>query len=154
MTVQFISLISRDDRPLYIQSFDGEGESPNDFLKYNFLSHMALDVYASPTLIGLRELQQADDSNTAVLLLFIQDGTAVYGLETNNGLKIVAGLAHKDGSAISKVRVHELFSLIQKCYLRATFNPFATGDEEAMLQNGAFDKNVKSIVDGWGVPTE
>lgn len=99
--VEFVSLISRDDKPLYIQSFDTDidksnseinAKNANKFLKYNFLSHMALDIFASPSSLSLREQQQNVEENGGVLLLFIQDDIPVYGYETNNGLKIVLGL--------------------------------------------------------------
>ena len=98
--VNFVALISRDDKPLYIQSFDlGLPEKQitkddaNKFLKYNFLSHMALDVFSSPMSLSLREQQQQQHLGDGILLLFIQDEVMVYGMETNNGLRIVVGVS-------------------------------------------------------------
>lgn len=145
MSVQFVSLISRNDKPLYIQSFEDIGANTaadaNRFLKYNFLSHMALDIFSSTALLSLREQQQQADDDSGVLLLFIQDDTTVYGFETNNGLRIVIGFGVYE---INQVK--GLFSLVYKCYLRTIFNPFATEDEEKTLQNATFDEGIKGIV--------
>lgn len=148
--VLFVSLISRDDKPLYIQSFDNgddtNTQSANDFLKYNFLSHMALDVFASPVSLSLREHQQTD----GVLLLFIQDAVSVYGLETNNGLKIVVGMGGADAPMAD---IKTLFSTIHKCYLRTICNPFSEvaggGNADGILQNSRFDSGIVRIVGDW-----
>lgn len=153
--VLFVSLISRDDKPLYIQSFDaGENETSdkiksedaNKFLKYNFLSHMALDVFLSPVSLSLREQQQSD----GVLLLFIQDDVTVYGLETNNGLKIVIGTGEEDPAM---TRVKQLFSSVHKCYLKTICNPFSEfgigASNDGMLQTPRFDRDISLIVSSW-----
>lgn len=152
--IHFVSLISRDDRPLYIQLLDVDldasdpeikAQNANKFLKYNFLSHMAVDVFASPVSVNLREQQQSD----GVLLLFIQDDVTVYGLETNNGLKIVVGTCGDDApSALLKT----LFSDIHKCYLKTICNPFSSFGEvegEEVLQTPRFDKSIAAIVAEW-----
>ncbi|GEQ72596.1 hypothetical protein JCM33374_g6283 [Metschnikowia sp. JCM 33374] len=174
ISVHFISLISRDDQPLYIQSFDSgpkrdeidpknpvqsptsssadpisclSAEDANKFLKYNFLSHMALDVFASPMSLHLRE-QQGDPDG--VLLLFIQDDVTVYGMETNNGLKMVVGISEEVNY---RPRVKSLFSQIHRSYLRAVCNPFtdvsSSGDQEKILHTDSFDRRIKGIVSGW-----
>lgn len=153
-TIHFVALVSRDDRPLYIQLFDVDmdasdpqtkSDNANKFLKYNFLAHMAVDVFASPVSLNLREQQQSD----GVLLLFIQDDVTVYGMETNNGLKIVVGTYGDDApSALLKA----LFSQIHKCYLKTICNPFSSFgelDAESLLQTPRFDKSVGSIVAQW-----
>ena len=83
--ILFVALISRNTRPLYMQMFekgqkneslDGDqarsaeqtsGEATKEdlshkenreagsFLKYNFLAHMALDVFAAPLALAARE---------------------------------------------------------------------------------------------------
>ncbi|EER32137.1 conserved hypothetical protein [Candida tropicalis MYA-3404] len=181
--IQFISLISRTDKPLYIQAFniDDLPSSTNDstidknkitttnsnankFLKFNFLSHMALDIFASPSSLSLREQQQQQqvqnkgDLNT--VLLFIQDQVMVYGYETNNGLKIVVGL--DQNYQINHKNLDKLFLDIHKCYLRTIFNPlngiinnspintFDHVDEgEILLQSSTFDKNIKKLVNSF-----
>lgn len=153
--VSFISLISRSDQPLYIQLFLPGSNDPataNEFLKFNFLSHMGLDVFSSPTSLTLREQQQQHQSNQGVapiyLLLFIQDGILVYGYETNNGLKILVGLVEPETTE----RLNQLFLKIHKCYLRAVCNPFNGGVEDAdkSIENSAtFDRNLKQVVAQW-----
>ncbi|EEQ36108.1 putative trafficking particle complex subunit [Clavispora lusitaniae] len=152
--IHFVSLISRDDKPLYIQSFDADmetadplkkTENANKFLKYNFLSHMAVDVFASPVSLNLREQQQSD----GVLLLFIQDDVTVYGLETNNGLKIVVGTSGDDAPSAA---LKTLFSNLHKSYLKAICNPFADlegQNSEKALQSARFDRNIAQIVEEW-----
>ena len=98
MKIKFVSLISRDNRPLYIQSFvstqNENSPSPdaatpeemNELLKYNFLSHMSLDVFESPFApVGTHSAKGKPT------LLFVQDGVLVYGSETLTGLKVVVG---------------------------------------------------------------
>lgn len=144
--IHFVSLISREDKPLYIQSFDaeehdeaGRRKNANDFLKYNFLSHMAVDVFSLPLSLSLREEQQ----QSSVLLLFIQDDVAVYGTETNNGLKIVVGYGEEPVLA----DVAALCQRIHKCYLRTICNPFTELlDKEQVLLSPRFDKGIRDIV--------
>lgn len=103
--IQFVSLISRNDVPLYIQSFDigpvnsETTQDANKLLKYNFLSHMALDIFASPSSTSLREQQQDVEENGGAILLFIHDEITVYGYETNTGLKIVVGFGLNEKSS-------------------------------------------------------
>lgn len=189
--IQFISLISRNDKPLYIQAFNiGEEEeeekqegkttpmnhtNADKFLKYNFLSHMALDIFTSPSSLSLREQQQQQDTHQngdqiPVILLFIQDQVMVYGYETNNGLKIVIGLDqtrnfNDNGNGNhqnSLTKLRKLFLDVQKCYLRTIFNPLnqiyinlGTGislnddDDDSILQSPTFDRNIKKLVNSY-----
>lgn len=159
--IKFVSLISRDDRPLYIQSFNIENatiEDTNNFLKYNFLSHIALDVLSSPVSMSLREQQQQHQQQgkleMSVILLFIQDQVMVYGYETNNGLRIIVGL---DQSYVvsDQAQLKQLFLDIHKCYIRAVLNPFNScpdnemDSNDSVLQSPTFDRNIKRIVDVW-----
>lgn len=156
MSINFVSLISRDDKPLYIQSFDVDVENSdpevksqnaNKFLKYNFLSHMALDVFLSPVSVGLREQQQ--QQGDGVLLLFIQDDVTVYGTETNNGLKIVIGMGNEEPTM---ARLKLLFSQVHKCYLKTICNPFTdiSGPQGSdLLQSPKFDERIGKIVVSW-----
>ena len=198
--IQFISLISRNDKPLYIQAFNiGEEEEEEEekqgekqegnttpmnhtnadkFLKYNFLSHMALDIFTSPSSLSLREQQQQQQQQDThqngdqipVILLFIQDQVMVYGYETNNGLKIVIGLDqtrnfNDNGNGNhqnSLTKLRKLFLDVQKCYLRTIFNPLnqiyinlGTGislnddDDDSILQSPTFDRNIKKLVNSY-----
>ena len=110
MTIKFVSLISKDDTPLYIQSFEAQTpEHAGDFLRYNFFSHMALDIFVLPASMAIREQNSASDQDP--LLLFIQDDISVYGYETNTNLKIVVGF---DGAVQSASRLVGVFASIQK----------------------------------------
>ncbi|CCG21846.1 hypothetical protein CORT_0B01270 [Candida orthopsilosis Co 90-125] len=175
--IQFVSLISRTDKPLYIQSFiseigsnpkeantDGTTESVqststiNKFLKFNFFSHMALDIFSSPTSLSLREQQQQQQNTNGVLLLFIQDQVIVYGYESNNGLKIIVGM---DQSAIiNQDNLYQFITSVYKLYLRVVCNPFKNfgigqqdeqedGNEEDVLNSPKFDEGVKKLVDNF-----
>ncbi|KAK6455280.1 Sedlin, N-terminal conserved region-domain-containing protein [Scheffersomyces xylosifermentans] len=169
--IQFVALISRNDKPLYIQSFnieskDGEkdgaldSQNANKFLKYNFLSHMALDIFSAPASLSLREQQHQGETANGVLLLFIQDEIAVYGYETNNGLKIVVGLSNSPSinETDSRHSLKNLFLDIHRCYLRTICNPFnnLSGDvdineNDTALQTSTFDNNIKKIVNQWNI---
>ncbi|KAI5958626.1 hypothetical protein KGF57_002471 [Candida theae] len=176
--IQFVSLISRTDKPLYIQSFlpelnsgtkeaSSEGQQPesvqststiNKFLKFNFFSHMALDIFSSPTSLALREQQhqhQQQNSN-GVLLLFIQDQVIVYGYESNNGLKIVVGM--DQSATINQDNLYKFITSVYKLYLRVVCNPFRNfgtneqtqqeeSNEEDVLNSPKFDQGVKKLVD-------
>lgn len=110
MRIRFVSLISRDNRPLYIQSFvpaqkdkasvesddAATPEEMNELLKYNFLSHMSLDVFESPFApVGTHSAKGKPT------LLFVQDGILVYGSETLTGLKVVIGCSRYNKDRIS-----------------------------------------------------
>lgn len=155
--IVFVALISRDDKPLFIESYDPSNDA-NRFLKYNFFAHMALDIFLSPTAIGLREQQQQNTDSGGVVLLFIQDDVAVYGYETNNGLRIVVGFSDEvaDKTLAAQVRpsrsLKDLFLRIHKCYLKVKCNPFTVINEdesELLAKSTSFAKGMGSIVDSW-----
>lgn len=161
--ILFVALISRDAKPLYMQMFDertqnmsnsatatleGENtdngvskENPGLFLKYNFLAHMALDVFASPMALLSRET-----AVDGVALLFVQDSVSVYGMESNNGLKIVVGMDNE----CENNTLRDLFGRIFRCYIRTVCNPFSevlgVRDCENMLQTERFDARIKEAI--------
>ncbi|CDK27973.1 unnamed protein product [Kuraishia capsulata CBS 1993] len=188
MAIRFVSLITRDNRPLYVQPFsqyeglsadqelgqksEATAEDPeittdrstegvpaettgttdttkeqtisfideqnvNELLKYNFLSHMSLDIFESPFY------ERAPKGGN---LLFIQDGIYVYGFETNTGLKIVLGTSEKE---ISEDALAEVFKDIHKAYLRLICNPFRSSKDIVSIENPTFDKRIKDIVTKW-----
>lgn len=157
----FISFISRHEKPLYIQSFDlfpekDDKHATNNFLKYNFLSHMALDIITSPSSVSIREQQQDGDIRNGAVLLLVQDNVTVYGYESNTGLKIIIGFnnqAHIKKDETQLMPLRELVLSIHKVYVKTICNPFkdlATDlDEEQILQTPKFDKSIKDIVDRW-----
>ena len=85
--IKFVSLISRKDVPLYIQSFDigtngfrRSPKTPTNTLNRTFLSHMALCTF------GISGLLPVDVNNRRIwrkmggaILLFIQNDITVYG---------------------------------------------------------------------------
>ncbi|ODQ78390.1 hypothetical protein BABINDRAFT_39270, partial [Babjeviella inositovora NRRL Y-12698] len=113
-------------------------DSPaNGLLKYNFLSHMALDSFLLPFY----------DSQKGSSLFFIQDSIAVYGYETNTGLKIVVGTSTRDsvGEALRPV-----FQQIHKVYIRLMCNPFQSiTDEQTLSDNKRMQSSIMGIVDTW-----
>ncbi|RKP29955.1 snare-like protein [Metschnikowia bicuspidata] len=169
--ILFVALISRDTRPLYMQMFDKgqkneslDGDQPRSaeqtsgeatkealshkenreagsFLKYNFLAHMALEVFAAPLALAAREVL-AD----GVVLLFVQDDVAVYGMETNNGLKIVVGMSDE----IERTTLLRVFGRIHRSYTRTVCNPFSevlgAQDCENMLQTEKFDEKIRAAI--------
>lgn len=162
----FISFVSRDDKPLYIQAFGLEdeeaatgtkenGEGMNKLLKYNFLSHMALDIIASPTSIGIREQQQDGDIKSGAVLLVIQDDVTVYGYESNTGLKILIGFDNQTSGINephqeSHFNLKRLFNEVHKIYIKTVCNPFLEVDgNENELQTTTFDKRIKRIAANW-----
>ncbi|EDK47538.1 hypothetical protein LELG_05719 [Lodderomyces elongisporus NRRL YB-4239] len=179
--IQFISIISRTDRPLYIQSFlsppnssinSTDPQSMNRFLKFNFLSHMALDIFSSPTSLSLRQEQfgeNADNDSSGVLQLFIQDQVIVYGYESNNGLKIIVGVDQSIQVEMNKLRL--LIMDVYRLYLKVICNPFRNftkpmngyqsievgegegegegeqdEEERILLKLGKFDDGIKKLV--------
>lgn len=157
----FVSFISRHEKPLYIQSFDlfpekDDKVATNNFLKYNFLSHMALDIITSPSSVSIREQQQDGDIKSGAVLLLVQDNVTVYGYESNTGLKIIVGFNNqariqKELSQLLPLR--DLFLSIHKVYIKTICNPFKDSvvdlDDEQILQTPKFDKSIKNIVEKW-----
>jgi hypothetical protein len=134
----------------------------NTLLKFNFLTHMGLDILTSPTSLNLREQQQQYHETQSskpldppvYLLLFIQDNISVFGFETSNGVKIIVGLANTN----ELEELNSLFRSIHKCYIRSVCNPFNTmkfghlEDDAAqgnVLQSTTFDNNIATIVAEW-----
>lgn len=113
------------------------------FLKYNFLAHMALDVFAAPIALASRE-----SLPDGVVLLFIQDEVVVYGMETNHGLKIVVGMSGEMQNPL----LLALFNRIHRCYIRTVCNPFSevlgVQDCENMLQTERFDTKIREAIKG------
>lgn len=186
MQIRFVSLISRDNRPLYIQDFlpieqsnkdddkSTKSEELNELLKYNFLSHMSLDVFESPFApVGTHSAQGKPT------LLFVQDGILVYGSESLTGLKIVIGCSrynptktnkiNKDnkGEEVAKISneksignlegftdtdmievsdLESITNLIRKEYIRYSCNPFLDPKEESEIKSEKFDSNIKNII--------
>lgn len=146
--ILFVLFISRDNRPLYIQPFVPGDAAPrtelldpdqaaNEVLKYNFLSHTALDTILLPLHEALSTPQ----------LLFIQDLVAVYGCESNTGLKIVVGTLPRNNVA---TELQPTFLNLHREYVRLVCNPFlAYAGEAAVDDNPRFDKRVQAIVDAW-----
>ncbi|ODV85862.1 hypothetical protein CANARDRAFT_22648 [[Candida] arabinofermentans NRRL YB-2248] len=196
MTIFFVSLISRDNRPLYIQPFSPyekqldqtsssstttnnneltsdeisfvEERNVNELLKYNFLSHMSLDIFESPftpTITTASTIPTSTNNNTATgtivglnsihkiyNLLFVQDGIFIFGYETNTGLKIVVGASRKENELEMNNQdgLNRIFREIHKAYLSLICNPFKnidSGNDE--IVNSVFDKKIKKIVDTW-----
>lgn len=195
MQIRFVSLISRDNRPLYIQAFlpennvaeidskteqdDLKSNEMNELLKYNFLSHMSLDVFESPFApVGTHSSQGKPT------LLFVQDGILVYGSETLTGLKVVVGCSRYKGIETADKRVEipdsvsdavkvaskkglgnlegyaetdmiEVSALelimnsVRKEYIRYSCNPFLDPKEETEIKSDKFDQNIKKIVDNF-----
>lgn len=170
--ILFVAFISRDAKPLYMQMFDSPpkrldqptlrpedaaSEStamPNQeatknqpkneagtFLKYNFLAHMALDIFSAPVSLSSRE-----SLPDGVILLFVQDDVAVYGMESNSGLKIVVGTNEEmDPGALLR-----LFRRLHRAYVRTVCNPFSevlsAPDCENMLQTDSFDAKIRGAI--------
>ncbi|KAG0688597.1 hypothetical protein C6P40_000753 [Pichia californica] len=190
MQIRFVSLISRDNRPLYIQAFVGEEakdtqvsskeEEINELLKYNFLSHMSLDVFESPFApVGTHSSQGKPT------LLFVQDGILVYGSETLTGLKIVVGCSRynpnnkfteenntNEKTVVSKITdekslgslegfadtdmieisdLEPVTNAIKKEYIRYSCNPFLDPKEETEIKSDKFDKRIKDIVNNFNL---
>ncbi|VEU21757.1 DEKNAAC102779 [Brettanomyces naardenensis] len=117
----------------------------NELLKYNFLSHMALDVFDSP-FAPMAEVEPP--AGRTYQLLFVQDGVFVFGQETNTGLKIVVGCSRNenDGSKES-IGLNNVFKQIYKAYLRLICNPFIGTDKiDQEIDNKPFDERIKQIV--------
>lgn len=144
----FVAIVSRADRPLYLQSFDADSPRfADDYLKYNFLAHIALDIFASPASLNLRERAAGSD----VVLLFVQDGVMVYGFESNTNLKILVGVSASDpagGAALapSEQQLAAVVAQIHRSYLRVICNPFADATADAALELAAFDRAVRQIL--------
>ncbi|QPG74921.1 hypothetical protein FOA43_002259 [Brettanomyces nanus] len=166
MTIYFVSLISRENQPLYIQpfspfeekeeskdknkdiSFVDEGTRENELLKYNFLSHMALDVFDSP-FMPMAETEPRP--GRTYRLLFVQDSVFVFGQETNTGLKIVVG-GSRDENEYNKQEtgLNEVFKQIYRAYLRLICNPFIDSEKiDDEIESTQFDRRIKEIVKSW-----
>lgn len=153
MKVAFVSLISRDGRPLYIYNNGereedgkgkGEGEGIENFLKYNFLSHMSLDVFEST---------YAPNTSEKPGLLFVQDGVFIYGYEMSIGVKVVVGII-RDKITLEEWNEKDLTELdyvkniidgVCKEFVRYSCSSFREGPIEEINSN-IFDKRISKVI--------
>ncbi|CDR42009.1 CYFA0S08e02564g1_1 [Cyberlindnera fabianii] len=157
----FVSLISRDNRPLHIQEIEPlrgqevllsdrvdaetglKPEKPlplevdiNEHLKYHFLSNMALDVFLSPLYTGEPGIPT---------LMFVQDGVCVYGYETNTGLKILVGTSEEIDHSFEYI-----FKSMHKIYLGLVVNPFQSNDtNELTINEKSMEVKIKNVIKTW-----
>lgn len=146
----FVSFISRDNKPLYIQSFginEDNLENTNSYLKYNFLSHMALDIIASPSSISIREQQQQAEVKNLAVLLVVHDEVTVYGYESHTGLKVIIGFNNQTHLVKDNTSLRSLFVSVHKVYVKMICDPFV--EDENVLQTPVFDNQIKKIVGLW-----
>lgn len=110
--ISFISII-KANKPLYIQCFtDGNN------LKYNYLTHMALDILTTSARSGL---------------LFIQDNTYIYSYTSSDNTHFVIGLD-------SDFDIDPLFRLVYKVYTKVLLNPLGEFDLNRL------DQGIKLVV--------
>lgn len=125
------------NQPLYTQQFD---DDVDNLLKYNFFSHMSLDIFESsfgPT--------QNEGKADAANLLFIQDGIEVYGMEMLTGLKVVVGCS-QISLAKPQVDLGEVMNEIKSAYVRVSSNPFYQEQGADLIDNEKFNSRIKGIV--------
>ncbi|OBA15208.1 uncharacterized protein OGAPODRAFT_9453 [Ogataea polymorpha] len=142
MTILFVSLISRDP---FVAGSAADECTANELLKYNFLSHMSLDIFESPFA------QPAPDPNTkkTYVLLFVQDGVYVFGHQTSTGLRIVVGATRAENE-LPDEGLNGVFADIQRAYLKLVCNPFRTIESEnEEIDNPRFDRQIKEAVVRW-----
>lgn len=172
-----MAVISRESRPLYLRAFvpekqtkeQGKGHQNSvdngaleEELRCNMLAHMSLDVFDSGVV-------PATTGKTATLL-FVQDGTRVYGRATNAGVKVVIGVGatatatvtlegYVEGDARLVEHVSDIMDGIQRAYVRAVTGAFTTigggsgrssdaAVERALRSGSVFDQSVGKLVSG------
>ncbi len=136
------------EKPVKAKSFIDERTKENELLKYNFLSHMALDVFDSPFMpVTEPEPRLGHTYN----LLFVHDGVFVFGHETSTGMKIVVGCSREEQTTDSSERnLNGVFRNINRAYLRLVCNPFISSEKiDSEIDNVQFDDKISSIVESW-----
>ncbi|KAK7203622.1 Sedlin, N-terminal conserved region-domain-containing protein [Myxozyma melibiosi] len=145
--IRLLALMGRENNPLYVRSFDRDTDSDTDpdrfnsakaDLRYHFLAHIALDVFAA------RLPSKSADSDFG--LLFVQDGIAIYGWMTNTGVKIVLGFS--SGEVIGS-EIRSIFRAIHFAYISLVCNAFYSVDERRPITSRKFDLSVCRIVEAW-----
>ena len=120
----------------------------NELLKYNFLSHMALDVFDSPFMPAAETEPKVGHTYN---LLFVHDGVFVFGQETNTGMKIVLGCSREEHTTDRSERnLNGVFKKVNRAYLRLVCNPFITSEKiDSEIENVQFDRSISDIVARW-----
>ncbi|CAN6670452.1 TRAPP-associated protein Tca17p [Trichomonascus vanleenenianus] len=145
LAIKFVSVIGRNNSPLYLRSFDDSAEQPEgkSSLQYHFLSHMALDYIIS-------QLGYSETTRDYALLL-VHDGIAVYGSLTNTGVKFLVGTNAYESA---KYDLGAALRSIHKAFISYMCNPFSNTDEnEGEITSKAFDNSIKKIVTAWNTAT-
>jgi len=136
------------DDSIETKSFIDERTKENELLKYNFLSHMALDVFDSPFMPAAETEPKAGRTYN---LLFVHDGVFVFGQETNTGMKIVLGCSREEHTTDQSERnLNGVFKKVNRAYLRLVCNPFITSEKiDSEIENVQFDRSISDIVARW-----
>lgn len=148
MQIKFIALISRDNQPVCIETClgndndngNGNGDGSdclNEELKYNFLSHMALDALEcaeSPTTTTTTTTSTpagagSTSPRTMPALLFIEDGVSVYGNVSAAGFKVVIGATNTTCTGTTSSshlrRLSDAAARARRVYIDWASNPFS-----------------------------
>ncbi|KAG5368468.1 hypothetical protein CJU90_0670 [Yarrowia sp. C11] len=132
--VKLVSIISRENTPLFIGIYPGEGESTSQLeYDYSSLAYMALDYLG----------QQQNENAGSVSLLYVHK-LAVYGMLTNTANKIVIGSEAQDGSE----SIEQFAQQVLKVLVAYKSNPFYD-ETETCIDSQGFRKEMAKVVERW-----
>ncbi|KAG5360562.1 hypothetical protein CJU89_3639 [Yarrowia sp. B02] len=132
--VKLVSIISRENTPLFIGIYPGEGETTSQLeYDYSSLAYMALDYLG----------QQQSENAGSVTLLYVHK-LAVYGMLTNTANKIVIGSEAQEGTE----SIEQFAKQVLRVLVAYKSNPFYD-EGETSIDSAGFRKEMAKVVEKW-----
>ena len=143
MGVVGISILGKDNNPLYIRAF-----GLHDQLRFHFIVHTALDFVEEKVAAQRQQVAQqtagAGVKHDCYLgLLYPIEELRVYGYLTNCRVKLVAVLDDED---VKEEQMKALFRRLHALYVDTVSNPFHAPDSE-LYGCSSFGRQVERITD-------
>lgn len=120
LQVLAIAVLGKQGNPLFLQSYASRKGGEAD-LKWHYAAHTALDFFEE------RELPAAKSTDPYLGLLFAMEDYAVYGYQSNTGIKFVLVLSLVD-AVVRDVDVKTIFRAIHNAYINYISNPFTNAE--------------------------
>ena len=148
MGVIGISVLGKDNNPLYIRAF-----GPYDQLRFHFIVHTALDFVEEKVATQRQQTSTPSAPQPAAAgtskhdsylgLLYPIEELRVYGYLTNCRIKLIAVL---DEEEVKDAEMKALFRRLHALYVDTVSNPFHAPDSE-LYGCASFGRQVERIVE-------
>ncbi|XP_068928412.1 trafficking protein particle complex subunit 2-like protein [Petaurus breviceps papuanus] len=131
-----ITVITKENYPLYIQSIPAEHE-----LKFHYTVHTSLDVVNEKVSAMGKAL--VDQRELYLGLLYPTEDYKVYGYVTNSKVKFVM-VVDSSNTSLRDNEIHSMFRKLHNSYTDVMCNPFYNPGDR--IHSRAFDNMVTSMM--------